>query len=365
MNLLFCGDIMPGGVLPYQGQYITPELLDYLQGFDFRIGTLEAAIGTNMPYDPVKMAGRQNIVYARDEDFFRVKEMGLNVVSLANNHVWDLGEDGLKNTIKILQENGIRYCGAGLNIEEASMPVVIEKNSLSVAILAYCMYGNKYLGHVELARENKAGVNPLDIDKVVKDIKGAKRKYDKVIVMPHWGREYQYEPLTKCVTMAKQMVDVGADAVLGSHTHQIQPLIRYKRKPICFSMGNFLFPDFYMYPPRPIWYPNSMDEVKGIKDVVGYPFPIEEPTRQVWNRISRYGCAVSFSIDKQKTDMSVRYIHSSTGNVESFAELAPDIQRQLHKASLILTNAPLRWLVHTKRKANGFLGKVYRRIQKA
>ena len=179
MNLFFCGDIMPGGVLPYQDHYITLELLDYLKSFDFRIGTLEAAIGTDLPYDPVKMAGRQNIVYARNEDFFRVKEMGFDVVSLANNHVWDLGEEGLRNTIKVLQENGIKYCGAGLNIEEASRPAIIEKDGMKIAILAYCMYGNPWLGYVELAGENKAGVNPLDIEKVVYDIKDAKQKYDK------------------------------------------------------------------------------------------------------------------------------------------------------------------------------------------
>lgn len=91
MKLFFCGDIMPGGVLSYQNNYITTELKEYMKDFDFRIGTLEAAIGTNLPYDPVKMAGRQNIIYARDEVFFRVKDMGFDVVSLANNHVWVLG----------------------------------------------------------------------------------------------------------------------------------------------------------------------------------------------------------------------------------------------------------------------------------
>ena len=102
VKILAVGDIMPGGVLPYQDKYITSDLLKYMKGFDFRIGTLEAAIGSNLSYDPVKMSGRQNIIYARDEDFFRVKEMGFDVVSLANNHVWDLGEEGLRNTIKIL-----------------------------------------------------------------------------------------------------------------------------------------------------------------------------------------------------------------------------------------------------------------------
>lgn len=358
MKLFFCGDIMPGGVLPYQDKYITTELLDFMSGFDFRIGTLEAAIGTNLPYDPVKMAGRQNIIYARNEDFFRVKEMGFDMVSLANNHVWDLGEEGLRNTIKVLKENGIKYCGAGLNIEEASQPAIIEKNGQKIAILAYCMYGNKYLGYVELAGENKAGINPLDIEKVVKDIKDAKLKYDKVIVMPHWGREYQYEPLPECVAMAKRMVEAGADAVLGSHTHQMQPLIKYKQTPICFSMGNFLFPDFYMYPPRPIWYPDAKEEVKGIKDVVDYPYPIDEPIRQVWNPVSRYGCVVGLSINKDQIVTELRYVHSSTDNVEGLDVPNTTILHSLKKTKLMLTNIPFHVCVKVWRIIWGIMNKV-------
>lgn len=350
MNILFCGDIMPGGVLPYQDNYIAPDLMEYMKGFDFRIGTLEAAIGTGLPYDPVKMNARQNIVYARNEDFFRVKEMGFDVVSLANNHVWDLGEEGLKNTIKTLKENNIKYCGAGMNIEEASRPAVIVKDGKKIAILACCMYGNKYLGHVELAGVHKAGINPLDIDKVIADIKEAKQKYDKVIVLPHWGREYYYEPLPECITMAKQMIKAGADAVLGSHPHQIQPHIQIKGKPVCFSMGNFLFPDFYMFPPRPIWYPESLDDIRGVKDFVGYPFSIEEPVRQVWDSVSRFGCIVSLSFDTKKTVGCIRYVNSSCDNVVSMTQLPNTMQKQLKKSTLLINNIFLRKLVLARRK---------------
>lgn len=350
MNLFFCGDIMPGGVLPYQDNYISTELKSFMNNFDFRIGTLESAIGTNLSYDPVKIAGRQNIVYARNEDFFRVKEMGFDVVSLANNHVWDLGEEGLKNTISILQKNGIKYCGAGMNIEEASRPAVIEKGGLMVVILAYCMYGNKYLGYVELAGENKAGINPLDIDRVVSDIKQAKQKYDKVIVMPHWGREYRYEPLPECVAMAKQMIGAGADAVLGSHTHQVQPFLELKGKPVCFSMGNFLFPDFYMYPPRPIWYPELGEDLSKIKDVVGYPFPIEEPIRQVWNPISRYGCYVTLTVDREKTISGIGYVHSSDDNIVSRCDLPCNMEKDLAKSRLLIKYKPLRFVRRIKNR---------------
>ena len=63
--------------------------------------------------------------------------MGFDVVSLANNHVFDLGVEGLENTIKLLKENGIQYCGAGMNLKEASRPAIIECNGKTIAIFAY------------------------------------------------------------------------------------------------------------------------------------------------------------------------------------------------------------------------------------
>lgn len=353
MRLFVCGDIMPGGVLPYQAKYITRELSEYMEGFDFRIGTLEAAIGTDLSFDPVKMQGRQNLIYARDKDFFRVKEMGFDVISLANNHVWDLGEKGLQNTINVLNSNGIKYCGAGMDVEEASKPAVIERDGFRVAFLACCMYGNPWIGHVELAGENKAGINPLDIDRVVEDIKKAKREYEKVVVLPHWGREYQYEPLPECIQMAKRMIKAGADAVLGSHPHQIQPLVSYKGKPVCFSMGNFLFPDFYMYPPRPIWYPDSVEETLSLEDVIGYPFPIDKPVKQKWNPVSRYGCCVQLELNNKGCNVSLRYVHSSSDNIVSISELTPAIQYKLTIAHRIISNVAFRHVVYSIRKVSG------------
>ena len=342
MKLLFCGDIMPGGVLPYQVSYVDPGLKAYMQGFDFRVGTLESAIGTGLPFDPVKMQGRQNIVYARDEDFFRVKELGFDVVSLANNHVWDLGEEGLRNTIGILERNGIQYCGAGMDIGEASRPAVLEKDGQRIAVLACCMYGSSYLGHVQLAGKDKAGVNPLDMEEVLRAIEAARKRYDRVVVMPHWGREYTYKPLSKCVTMARQMIDAGADAVLGSHTHQVQPFLKVRGKPVCFSMGNFLFPDFYMYPPRPVWYPEKGEDLSAVKDVVGYPFPIAEPIRQVWNPVSRYGCVVEWETSGKRDRTGVSYVHLSDGNVVARCGLPRPMQKELRKTGRLIQCRPLR-----------------------
>lgn len=349
LNLFFCGDIMPGGVLPYQDTYITPELREYMKGFDFRIGTLEAAIGSGLSYDLVKMNGRQNIIYARNEDFFRVKEMGFDVVSLANNHIWDLDEAGLRNTIRLLQEHDIRYLGADINFKAASKPIVLEKDGIKVALLAYCA-GQEYLGYVETAGEDKGGVNPFDIERVKDDIKNCRKECDKVIVLPHWGKEYQIEPLPQCVSLAKQMICSGADAVLGSHPHVAQPCVKYKHGFICFSMGNFLFPDFYMYPPRPIWYPDSSVDLSQIEDIFTYPYPIEKPQRRVWKKTSRYGCVAHVTIEKDCFDVTYKYVKLSQDNVVGLTDLDNDVRKSLSKATLLSKNSFIRRLVFLKRR---------------
>ena len=100
MRIFIGGDIMPGGVLPYQETYIDEGLKAMLSQYDFRVGTLECAIGDGLPFDDEKIKGRANIIYARTEDLSRVKELGFDVVSLANNHVFDLGVEGLRNTMQ-------------------------------------------------------------------------------------------------------------------------------------------------------------------------------------------------------------------------------------------------------------------------
>ena len=296
MNILFCGDIMPGGVLPYQQEYISKAVQDYLNSFDLRVGTLEAAIGTGLSFDEVKMNGRANIIYARNEDFYRIKEMGFDIVSLANNHIFDLGVDGLENTIRILKENGIKYCGAGNNIKEASEPVIVEYNNKKIVFLAYSDYDIHTMAYVPIATEDSYGVNPFIIENVISDIKYYKKKCDYVFVMPHWGKEYSVYPLKKIKNFSKLMINAGADLILGSHTHIVQPDIKYKFKNIFYSVGNFLFPDFYMNYPRPIWYPEKDYDILSIEATFDYPYPVQKPLKRVWRNFSRIGLMVGVTI---------------------------------------------------------------------
>ena len=82
LKLLFVGDIMPGGVLHYQNYFYTDDIKQYLRKFNLRIGTLEVAIGDNIPFDKEKMKGRMNIIYCKNNDIQKLIEMDINVVSV-------------------------------------------------------------------------------------------------------------------------------------------------------------------------------------------------------------------------------------------------------------------------------------------
>ena len=341
---------MPGGVLPYQKEFVSKALMERMPQYDFRIGTLECAVGDSFAYDEEKMRGRANIIYARNEDLKRVKEIGIDVVSLANNHVYDLGQDGLKNTLLQLQQLGIMYCGAGMDDEEASRPAVVCKDGVSVAFLAYCKFDSPWLGRVKLAGSGSAGVNPLIKDKVVDEIREAKKMYDVVIILPHWGKEYSHVPLPEDVEMAKAMVEAGADAVMGSHTHQIQPLVRYKGVPVCYSMGNFLFPDFYMQPPRPIWYPDELSIRSEIAAVDDYIFPVNEFVLRVWDSFSRQGMAVNVTIKKGQVSAGNFFTRLSSDNIIELDNLDGQLRFQIWKESLKLNSDFFRHLLHEVRR---------------
>lgn len=300
MRMLFCGDFVPGGKLHYQKEYVTTQFLEYINKFDLRICTLECAIGSNILYDEAKMQSTKAVVYSTNEDFIRIKELGINVVSLANNHITDLGKDGLENTIKLLDENDIKYFGAGKNLEQAKQPAVVCFDSISVAFIG-CLFKGVAPTIFHSASEDEYGVYQTDIDTLVEDIQKAKNKYDKVIVMPHWAQEYNYMPPEYCYNYAKKMIDAGADAIIGSHPHIINPHIRYKEKDIYFSLGNFLFPDICLETPRPMYYPKETKDVYSLPRVWAYPSKIDTHSVAVWKKENRVGMIVDMSINNTKT----------------------------------------------------------------
>jgi poly-gamma-glutamate synthesis protein (capsule biosynthesis protein) len=298
IKIAFVGDIFPGGVLINQEKTCDDKVMDVLMSADLRVATLECALGPGevdgYSFDEEKMARPdwRNIFWAPNECINRLKELHIDVVTIANNHIFDLGEKGLINTIRLLDENGIKHCGAGANMEEASKPAMVEINGKKIAFLGYMPY---WWEAPHPASEINAGINHLHIEKVEKDVIKSKEQYDYVFVLPHWGIEHTHYPTNREREFALKIINAGADGIIGSHTHMIQPLVKYKGIPVFFSLGNFLFPDYYISANRPVCYP-KVEEITSIPSVFGYPKYPERILKCVWKPNNRVGAIYQMTI---------------------------------------------------------------------
>jgi len=174
--------------------------------------------------DPAMLAG---IAYA-----------GIDVVSFANNHVWDWGRDAFVDTIARLREQGIAPLGAGLTYTEAHTPYIVDTPQLSIAYLAY----TNLLPASLLSENAEPAVAGIHIPTIQKDIIHAKDMgADIVVASFHWGDEYQTTHNAEQERIAKAVIDMGADIVVGHHPHVPQEIEIYNGGVIAYSLGNFVF----------------------------------------------------------------------------------------------------------------------------
>lgn len=179
--------------------------------------------------------------------FSGIQYAGFNLLSLANNHILDYYDKGLFDTQEILSENGITFAGAGKNLREARRAAIIERNGVKVGMLAYTdMSEVMYKGDPPLmfiAENDKAGVAPryTDVKYIIEDIVKVRDEVDILMVSLHWGVEESFDVLTSQRDFAKDLLDAGADMIVGHHPHQFQGIEIYDGKPIFYSLGNFIF----------------------------------------------------------------------------------------------------------------------------
>jgi len=169
-----------------------------------------------------------------------LKELGVDIVSLANNHSYDYGEQSLIDTMTTLKQAGILYYGAGHDLDEAMTPVYFEIEGKIIAYVAASRAEKNKM--TPQATEDAPGIlRCYDTDLFVQAIKEAKEKSDYVIAYVHWGTEFTYELEKVQLTTGKEYLDAGADAVIGAHPHCLQGIEYYAGKPIIYSLGNFWF----------------------------------------------------------------------------------------------------------------------------
>ena len=315
-KIIAVGDIMPGGILAgVNSGFVSQEILEVLQDADIRVGTLETAIGNDPNFNEEKMKRKGDVIYAKDEDLNKLKQLSFDIVSLANNHYFDLGLEGARHTIQLLDELGIHHIGAGNNIQEASAPVIKVVHDKKIAFLAFCDKENT--GWCPWATETDPGVNPMDDDYVVSEIKKYKQQNDYVVVLCHWGKEHTWVTTPRVYKKAKKMKKAGADLIFGSHPHRVQPVVNYKNASVAYSMGNFLFPDRLLVKPRSTYYPEEPIDLSTLPVTDGYPY-VECVTYKKWKPLGRVGMIVLSELGGKSPHSSYKLTRESEDGIVSF-----------------------------------------------
>jgi poly-gamma-glutamate synthesis protein (capsule biosynthesis protein) len=322
LKISFLGDVVPGGILTYfrDEESASSSVLEKLRESDLVAATLESPFGSAKTITPDK----KNIIYSPVNDFFRLKELNISVVSLANNHIMDTSVDGFKATLDLLDKNGILYCGAGMNLSEARKPAIKEIKGFRIGFLGYCKKNYRFVGKVHAANENSPGVAPLEENLILEDITLAKEKCDFLYLMLHWGIEYTWLPTPENMDMAKLFIDKGADGIIGGHPHRVQPCLFYKGKPVFYSLGNFLFPNQVITPPKLMDYPDEVnaENFTTLPEISKY-IEVKNTSLRVWPKLSRIGMIASITIKygTQRRKVLFTFAHKYKSVVSSMRSL--------------------------------------------
>lgn len=170
------------------------------------------------------------------------REMGVDMVTLANNHVYDYGKDAFLDTLTTFQNDNLPYIGAGINLEEAARSYYLIINGYKISFLN-ATRAEKYIMTPEATEEKEGVFRCYDTTKLVERIKEEKAKSDYVVLIVHWGTEDTHLLQDVQKETGKLYIDSGADLVVGHHAHVLQGVEFYQGKLIAYNLGNFLFND--------------------------------------------------------------------------------------------------------------------------
>ena len=239
MNIIVGADVVPTNsnteqfIKAEMSTLVSPELIAYLNQAAFRIFNLEVPL-TDISSPIIKQG--PNLI-APTSTIAGIKVLGVDLLTLANNHILDQGNQGLQSTINLLDEAGIAHLGAGSNLNEARIPYIFEFNGKKVGVYACAEH------EFSIATEDKAGANPFDPLWSLDHVDDLKKKTDFVIILYHGGKEHYRYPSPNLQKVCRRLVDKGADLVICQHSHCIGCEEKYKDGTIVYGQGNFLFDD--------------------------------------------------------------------------------------------------------------------------
>jgi len=219
--------------------YVTP----WTSRAAIAFGNLESPLTKRAARTSSKGPAGGSIYLKGNPDFtFLLTEAGFDVLSLANNHIMDYGDQGLADTTHYLDQEEIKHAGAGVDLAAATAPAEVDLDGYKVHFLAFSGVEPKEY----YAGPGKPGAAPLDEATVTAAIARSSSQANLVVVSLHWGEESMPYPTSEEKRLAHKFVDAGADIIIGHHPHVVQGVESYENAVIAYSLGNFLFDSQYL-----------------------------------------------------------------------------------------------------------------------
>lgn len=283
MKICFTGDVFLGGDLLNKSCENTVSA-SMFKNADMRIVNLEQPIS-----DSDDVADKCTL-YTGSFALEQLKELKVDAVNIAHNHIQDKGLEGISETAMHLDAAKIGRFGAGATLSDAQKPFWLTDD---LAIMGYCEFGKPYLNQIEIAEDEKPGVNPLRLEKIKSDLDNLPVG-KKAILYFHWGMEHVWLPPEHDIQLVKSVLeDDRVVSVIGMHAHRAQGLIQHAGKVAYMCLGNFIFPNFYMQPPTQIMYPTEQQK-SSVKYTTRQYHQVLHPTYKKWRWVNRVSLMVQF-----------------------------------------------------------------------
>lgn len=209
------------------------ELMECLNRADYRIFNLEVPLTDRE--QPIPKCG-PNLI-APTKCIAGYQAMGVDLLTLANNHILDQDQQGLESTVKTLDQAGIAYTGVGSTPEEAAKPYLFICDGKRIGVYACAEH------EFSIVTDHSAGANPIDLLESPDHVAKLKEQCDYVIVLYHGGKEHYRYPSPNLQKVCRKLVEKGADLVVCQHSHCIGCEEKYLHGTIVYGQGNFLFDD--------------------------------------------------------------------------------------------------------------------------
>ena len=300
------------------------KIINLFAGSDLNIINLES---------PLTNAGKEQQILktgpylkASPETIRALNILNINLVTLANNHIYDYGDKGLSDTLEICKKHDISTVGADLSLSTATKIFLKKINQLTIAII------NIAENEWSNADETHGGANPMNLIANIRSIYEAKKLADIVILIVHGGHEWYHFPSPRMVEQYRFYAEHGASIIVGHHSHYISGYEIFKEVPIFYGLGNFLF--------------DSTTELTGWYEGLLLNLQIDLQKKITWKLYPYAQCKGKQKVElleageKIKIENEIEYINSVIANPEKLKEkfnMLIDFQKK-HVLSIFSTS---------------------------